>query len=59
MSHYKHHVFFCTNRRDNGRKCCHDAGAQDMLVYAKGRVKDLKLSGPGKVRVNASGCLDR
>jgi (2Fe-2S) ferredoxin len=30
-----------------------------MLDYAKRRVKELKLAGPGKVRVNASGCMDR
>jgi (2Fe-2S) ferredoxin len=30
-----------------------------MRAYCKDRVKDRKLSGPGKVRVNKSGCLDR
>ena len=30
-----------------------------MRDYAKSRVKELKLSGPGKVRVNTAGCLDR
>jgi len=30
-----------------------------MREYAKGRVKELGLSGPGKVRVNQAGCLDR
>jgi (2Fe-2S) ferredoxin len=30
-----------------------------MRDYAKAQVKELKLSGPGKVRVNAAGCLDR
>lgn len=30
-----------------------------MRDYAKGRIKDLKLSGKGKVRVNMAGCLDR
>jgi (2Fe-2S) ferredoxin len=30
-----------------------------MRDYAKKRIKELKLSGPGKVRVNAAGCLDR
>lgn len=30
-----------------------------MRDYAKGRVKELGLSGPGKVRVNQAGCLDR
>jgi len=30
-----------------------------MRDYAKSRVKELKLSGAGKVRVNTAGCLDR
>ncbi len=30
-----------------------------MRDYAKGRVKELGLSGPGQVRVNQAGCLDR
>lgn len=30
-----------------------------MREYAKDRVKALKLSGPGKVRINVAGCLDR
>jgi (2Fe-2S) ferredoxin len=59
MSHYKHHVFFCTNKRDNGRKCCSDGNAEGMLAYAKKRAKELSLNGPGKARVNASGCMER
>jgi hypothetical protein len=39
MSYYKHHVFFCTNKRDPPEKCCADAGAADMQAYAKGRIK--------------------
>jgi len=35
------------------------SGAQAMRDYAKGRVKELKLSGQGKVRINQAGCLDR
>lgn len=30
-----------------------------MREYAKERVKELGLSGPGQVRVNQAGCLDR
>jgi len=30
-----------------------------MRAYAKDRVKALKLSGEGKVRINQAGCLDR
>lgn len=59
MSHYKHHVFFCCNQREGGARCCCDHGAQDMRDYAKQKVKELKLSGAGKVRINQAGCLDR
>jgi (2Fe-2S) ferredoxin len=59
MSHFKHHVFFCLNQRDDGRKCCATAGAKDLHAHAKQRVKALGISGPGGVRVNQAGCLDR
>jgi (2Fe-2S) ferredoxin len=59
MSYFERHVFFCTNQRANGEACCCDHGANDMRAYAKDRVKALKLSGKGKVRVNSAGCLDR
>lgn len=59
MSHFKHHVFFCTNQRSEGEACCNNLGAGDMRAYAKDKVKALKLSGEGKVRINQAGCLDR
>jgi (2Fe-2S) ferredoxin len=59
MSHYKHHVFFCTNQREGRNKCCANDGAVDMLEYARKKNKELKLNGPGKNRINASACLDR
>jgi NADH:ubiquinone oxidoreductase subunit E len=59
LSYYTHHVFFCCNQRTNGEACCADRGAQEMRDYAKSKVKSLKLAGPGKVRVNQAGCLDR
>jgi len=30
-----------------------------MQAYAKQRIKDLGLSGKGKMRVNKAGCMDR
>ncbi len=59
MSYYQYHVFFCCNQRKNGEASCNDHGANDIRDYAKGRVKELKLSGPDKVRINQAGCLDR
>ena len=58
-SHFKHHVFFCTNKRTNGNASCEDHGADALRDYAKGKVKALGLAGEGKVRINNAGCLDR
>ena len=58
MSYYKHHVFFCTNQRAPGELCCNNNGASEMRDYAKDRVKALGDTLPGKVRINAAGCLD-
>lgn len=59
MSHYEHHIFFCLNHREDGRDCCAAHGAERLQAHAKARVKALGLAGPGKVRVNKAGCLDR
>lgn len=59
-SYYEHHVFFCGNQRKPGeRVCCANQGAQTAQEYAKARIKELNLSGPGKVRINKAGCMDR
>ncbi len=42
-----------------GEVCCNNHGAQEMREYAKDKIKALRLSGPGKVRINSAGCLDR
>jgi (2Fe-2S) ferredoxin len=57
--YYERHIFFCLNDRDNGEKSCAHAGAGDAYGHCKGRVKKEGLAGPGKVRVNKAGCLDR
>jgi len=59
MSYYGKHVFFCCNQRESGEQCCNNGGASQTRDYAKGRIKELKLSGAGKVRINQAGCLDR
>ena len=56
---FQHHVFFCINQRDDGRASCADCGAQAIQKYAKQRIKELNLNGPGKIRINQAGCLDR
>jgi (2Fe-2S) ferredoxin len=59
MSHFKYHVFFCTNQRAPGEMCCNAHGATELRDYMKARVKELGPRIPGNVRVNAAGCLDR
>ena len=59
MSHFRHHVFFCCNQREQGKPCCNQYDAQGLRDYAKARVKELGLAGAGKVRINMAGCLDR
>lgn len=55
---YKHHLFFCLNERSNGDNCCAQHNAFELFTYAKKRIKELGLSGEGKIRVNKAGCLD-
>ena len=59
MSHFKYHVFFCTNQRDGGESCCNNHGASEMRAYAKDRVKAMGDQISGKVRINSAGCMDR
>ena len=59
MSYYQRHIFFCTNQREGERPCCQQHNAQAMRDYAKQRCKELGIAGPGGVRVNSAGCLDR
>ena len=58
-SYFKRHIFFCLNQRHNGEACCAQHDAQAAFDHCKKRIKDLGLAGPGQVRVNKAGCLDR
>ncbi len=58
-SYYERHIFFCTNQRDVGNECCANLGAVSAFEHCKAQAKSLGLLGPGKVRVNKAGCLDR
>ena len=59
MSYYERHIFFCLNDRDKGEDACAHDGAKEGFDRCKSRVKKEGLSGPGQVRVNKAGCLDR
>lgn len=57
--YFARHIFFCLNERKPGEDSCAAANAQQGFERCKSRVKAAGLAGPGKVRVNKSGCLDR
>jgi (2Fe-2S) ferredoxin len=58
-SYYQRHIFFCLNERKSGEAACAHHGAQAAFDHCKMRVKAAGLAGPGQVRVNKAGCLDR
>ena len=59
MSYYQRHIFFCLNQRTNGESSCGDHDPQANFDHCKAQVKAAGLAGPGGVRVNKAGCLDR
>lgn len=59
QGYYARHIFFCLNERKNDEQSCAQYKAQEGFEHCKSRVKKEGLSGPGKVRVNKAGCLDR
>ena len=58
-SYFERHVFFCVNERQPTEACCAQHQAAQALDHCKSLVKAAGLAGPGKVRVNKAGCLDR
>ncbi|MFM7343118.1 MAG: (2Fe-2S) ferredoxin domain-containing protein [Betaproteobacteria bacterium] len=57
--YYRHRVFFCLNERSNGQDACGHHGAQQAFERCKMLIKSAGLAGPGGVRINKAGCLDR
>lgn len=57
--YFKRHIFFCLNERKNNEACCAQHNALAAFDHCKARVKAQGLAGPGEVRVNKAGCLDR
>lgn len=58
-SYYKHHIFFCLNERDASDVSCAPHGARAAYDRCKAKVKESGLAGPGGVRVNQAGCMNR
>lgn len=57
--YYERHIFFCLNHRSSGEDCCAKHQAEEGFNRCKAQVKAAGLNGPGQVRVNKAGCLDR
>ena len=57
--YFTHHVFFCMNRRQDGRESCAPLGGEHAQKHAKTRCAELNNHGNGKVRINQAGCLGR
>lgn len=57
--YFKRHIFFCLNERKPGEESCARSNAKEGFDRCKSQVKAAGLAGPGQVRVNKSGCLDR
>ena len=58
-SYYQRHIFFCVNERPDNEACCAQHAAAAAQKHCKSRVKAAGINGPGGVRVNSAGCLDR
>ncbi|MES2186304.1 MAG: (2Fe-2S) ferredoxin domain-containing protein [Pseudomonadota bacterium] len=59
MSYYQRHVFFCLHQRADNQQSCAAQGAQAGFDRCKQQAKAAGIAGPGQVRVNRSGCLNR
>ncbi|MBI2605183.1 MAG: (2Fe-2S) ferredoxin domain-containing protein [Deltaproteobacteria bacterium] len=54
---FEAHLFICTNRRENG-ECCAAKGSVELRELVKQLCDDPSRGWQGRVRVNASGCLN-
>ncbi len=59
MAFYEKHLFFCTNVKKSGERCCGQAQSQAMKDFAKNWLVKAGLHGKGQNRVSTSGCLGR
>lgn len=59
MEYYQKHVFFCCNQRDEGKKCCNNANAEEIAAYTKEKLNEKSLVGKGRIRISRSACMGR
>ena len=55
---YQHHIFICTNERDEG-DCCGRRGALQLLKTIKHELRERGLDHEGGMMANKSGCFGR
>lgn len=53
---YQHHIFICTNDREQG-DCCAKRGSLEMLKTLKQALRDRGLDHEGGIMANKSGCF--
>ncbi|MFZ9082088.1 MAG: (2Fe-2S) ferredoxin domain-containing protein [Burkholderiaceae bacterium] len=53
---FKHHIFICTNHRDDGESCA-ARGSLALLKSMKEAVRDHQSDHEGGIMVNKSGCF--
>jgi (2Fe-2S) ferredoxin len=53
---YQHHIFICTNERDQA-DCCARRGSLDVLRALKQALRDRGLDREGGIMANKSGCF--
>ena len=56
---YKKHLFFCTNQRKDGKKCCGKTNTKELYNYAKDSCRDNNKLGKNKIGITESRCLGR
>ncbi len=62
INYYKYHAFFCTNQRNDNKKCCGNnsfVDAKEMYRYAKDKSREKNLLGKNKIGISESRCLGR
>ncbi len=59
MSYYERHIFFCLNQRDKGEDSCAATRRRRASTTASRASRPRSWHGPGGIRVNKAGCLDR
>jgi NADH:ubiquinone oxidoreductase subunit E len=58
-NYYKKHIFFCTNVKKNGGKCCGSNTSKELYRYAKDKIRESGKLTKGGIGVSETRCLGR